>query len=186
MTTKPNKLAIIVGHNVRAPGAVRVTDWQSEYVWNGRLAEMIKSHNPSGIQIFRRTSEGGYSREIDRVYAETDRWGATCCVELHFNSDDNPNARGCLVLSSGTAGSIALAKEIYPRMAEIMATKKRGIEIRQRHDRGGRSLWQGKSPCIMTEPYFGSNVSDCMVADRFMDELAEAVYRGAIAFMKGI
>lgn len=175
------KLAIIIGHNANAQGAVRVTDGVSEFIWNGRLAELIRAHDPENISIFRRTAGGGYSAEIDRVYRQVDAWGATASVELHFNGSADPKVQGCLTLSSGTPRSMALARAVQGRMQAVMGFRDRGVEARGRHDRGGRSLWQGKSPCIMTEPYFGSNAAECQRADQFMDELAEAVYRGALS-----
>ena len=179
------KLAIVIGHNSVAQGAVRVLDGVPEYVWNSRLAEMIRTHDAPRIEIFRRVAGGGYSAEIDRVYRQVDTWGATATVELHFNSSENRRANGCLTLSSGTAGSLKLAEHIHTRMLAVMGGRDHGIDVRSRQDRGGRSLWQGSSPCIMTEPFFGSNAAECLRADQHIDELAEAIYRGAFAYMKG-
>lgn len=61
------KIAIIVGHNSRAQGAVRVTDGRSEFDWNGELAGLIQSHDPDAIRAFRREPVGGCSAEINRV-----------------------------------------------------------------------------------------------------------------------
>ena len=81
------RIALVIGHNSRAQGAVRATDGRSEYDWNGVLAGMIRDHDPASIRIFRRTAGLGYSREIDKVYGEVDAWGAGGSVELHFNAD---------------------------------------------------------------------------------------------------
>jgi N-acetylmuramoyl-L-alanine amidase len=178
-----SKIAIVIGHNAKAQGAVRVTDRVSEFVWNGRVAELIADHGPRNVKIFRRTPDGGYSREIDRVYAQVDAWGAAATVELHFNAAGTSTAGGCLQLSSGTRGSLALARQVHARTLAVMGNRDRGIEVRGRHERGGRSLWQGRSPCIIWEPYFGSNPTECAVAEQRIDELAEAVYRGAVAFL---
>ncbi|SEN59811.1 N-acetylmuramoyl-L-alanine amidase [Palleronia pelagia] len=176
------KIAIVIGHNARAQGAVRITDGRTEYDWNGQLAELIRAHDPEGVRIFRRDpSAGGYSREIDKVYAETDAWGADVTVELHFNGSADPRATGCLTLSSGTPGSMALAREVQARMLAVMGNEDDGVQVRGRHDRGGRSLWQGRAPAILTEPYFGGNAQFCHAADANMDELAEAIYRGCMA-----
>ncbi|MGB1215050.1 MAG: N-acetylmuramoyl-L-alanine amidase [Pikeienuella sp.] len=176
------KIAIVVGHNARAQGAVRVTDGAPEYQWNGHLAELIQEIDPDSVQIFRRVAGGGYSREIDRVYREVDAWGAECSVELHFNGSADPRAEGCLTLSSGTAGSLTLAREVQARMLAVMENQDDGIISRSRGDRGGRSLWAGRCPAILTEPYFGGNARFCHVADARKDELAEAIYEGAKAF----
>ena len=169
----------MVGHNKRAQGAIRTTDGRTEYDWNGELARLIQDHDPTGIRIFRRTYGGGYSQEIDRVYGEVDAWGADLSVELHFNSAPSPDAKGCLTLTSGTSKSLVLAECVHAKSLAVMGGEDDGINVRARRERGGRSLWQGKAPAIMTEPYFGSNADECRVADRHMDELAEAIYRGA-------
>lgn len=176
------KIAIVIGHNSKAQGAVRITDGRTEYDWNGHLAELIRDHDPRRVRIFRRQAGLGYSREIDRVYAETDAWGADVTIELHFNGSADPRAEGCLTLSSGTTGSMALAREVQARMLAVMQNEDDGIVVRRRGDRGGRSLWAGRAPAILTEPYFGGNARFCHVADARKDELAEAIYQGALAF----
>lgn len=178
------KIAIVVGHNHKAQGAVRVTDQRTEFDWNGDLAKLIQLHDPNNIKIFYRTPQGGYSAEIDRVYKETDAWGASCTIELHFNGSADPRAKGCLTLTSGTVASRRLAQAVHNQTLRVLKNEDDGIQIRQRHDRGGRSLWQGKAPAIMTEPYFGSNAQECVLADQYKDELAEAIYRGALEFLR--
>lgn len=174
------KIAIVIGHNSKAQGAVRITDGRTEYDWNGHLAELIRDHDPGRVRIFRRQAGLGYSREIDKVYGETDAWGADVTIELHFNGSADPRAEGCLTLSSGTAGSMRLAREVQARMLAVMQNEDDGILVRDRSDRGGRSLWAGRAPAILTEPYFGGNARFCHVADARKDELAEAIYQGAL------
>lgn len=177
------KIAIVVGHNSKAQGAVRVLDGRTEFDWNNELAALIQSHDPANIRVFRREAGGGYSAEIDRVYKQVDAWGADVSMELHFNASVNPKANGGETLSSGTNGSMALAKQVRTRLTKVLGNTDRGIKIVGRHDRGGRSLWQGRAPAILTEPYFGSNPSECLTAQMHMDEMAEAYYRGALAFL---
>lgn len=180
------KIAIVIGHNVRAQGAVRITDGRTEYDWNGHLAEMIQEIDPENVRVFRRVPGGGYSREIDRVYGEVDAWGADVSVELHFNGSVDPKAEGCLTLSSGTPGSMVLARHVQPRMLAVMENGDDGIIVRGRGDRGGRSLWAGRAPAILTEPYFGGNARTCHVADARKDQLAEAIYHGAAAAVRAL
>ena len=179
------RIAIVVGHNKQAQGAVRVTDGRTEFDWNGELASLIASHS-TDVRIFFRLKGGGYSREIDEVYAQVDDWKADCSIELHFNGSANANAKGCLTLTSGTTGSRKLAGSVHKRMLAVMGGEDDGIRARGRHERGGRSLWQGKAPAILVEPYFGSNAAECLIADMHMDELAEAIYRGAREFCHGL
>jgi N-acetylmuramoyl-L-alanine amidase len=172
------KIAVIVGHNARAQGAVRVTDGRTEYDWNGDLAEMVREIDPETVRVFHRRPAGGYSREIDRVYGEVDRWGADVSLELHFNAA-TPAAHGCETLSSGTDGSLRLAAAVQAAICEAMPMRDRGILTRAAHERGGRSLWAGRAPAVLLEPYFGSNAHECHVADDHKGMLAEAVYHAA-------
>jgi N-acetylmuramoyl-L-alanine amidase len=175
------KIAIVIGHNAKSQGAVRVTDGVTEFAWNAHLAELIAAHAPDSTKVFQRTSEGGYSAEIDRVYAETDKWGANCVVELHFNASGSAGVSGCETLTSGTKSSVKLAVALQEQMVKALKNKDRGIKPVLRTDRGGRSLWQGKAPAALIEPYFGSSRDECINADLNKDALAEAVYRGCLA-----
>lgn len=178
------KLAIVVGHNSRAQGATRCTDGRTEFDWNGELAALIAAHDPKAVRVFKRERGGGYSAEIDRVYAQVNAWGADCSIELHFNGSSNPKANGGLTLSSGSAGSVELAKHLRAYLTNVLENTDRGVRVVSSKDRGGRSLFAGKCPAVLAEPYFGSNAAECYTAQIHMDEMAEAYYRAAMAFCK--
>lgn len=178
------KLAIVVGHNAHAQGAFSEALGQTEFTYNSDLAELIRDHDESAIRIFFRERGGGYSREIDRVYGQVNRWGATASIELHFNSVGNPNANGGLTLTSGTNGSMRLARLVQVGSVDALGVVDRGLCKKARGDRGGRSLWVGKAPAILTEPFFGSNANDANKARHSMDKLADAIYRAAVEFHK--
>lgn len=176
------KLAVVVGHSSISGGAIRVTDNVREWDWNRHLAKLILNHSPNEIKIFYRTTGGGYSVEIDRVYKEVDAWGATCSVELHFNSVGDASAKGTETLTSGTTGSVKLATLMQAGMVNALGFRDRGLLRLARKDRGGRSLWQGKAPAALLEPYFGSNPVECNAVEHLKDELAEAIYLAAKKF----
>lgn len=180
------KIAIVIGHNSKAQGAVRVTDGRTEFDWNGQLAELIRAHDPSSIGIFYRDpNAGGYSREIDKVYGEVNASGAKLSLELHFNGSVNGDVSGGETYSSGSTNSLRLANLIRERVDAVMDNKNRGVKILTRTDNGGRSLWQGNPPAVLTEPYFGTYAPGCATADERMDQLAEAYYRAAVTFLGG-
>lgn len=180
------KLAIVVGHNEKAQGAVRITDGKTEFEWNSHLAELIRELEPGNVKVFKRTAGGGYRKEIRRVYAEVDAWGADFSVELHFNGSPNPEAEGCLMLSSGTKNSLRLAEELQRRCLEVMENEDDGVLVRKRNERGGESLWAGKAPAVLAEPYFGGNRDSCELADERKEQLAKAIYFGALAVHTGL
>lgn len=154
------KLAIVVGHNARAQGAVRPDTGETEWAWNSNLARMIEdeARDFAGIQVrvFFRQDLRSYCREIRQVYAETDAWGADASCELHFNSHHNTSATGTETLSSGSANSLRYCGALQDRMLDALGLRDRGEKI-VRTGRGSASLISGKAPAALIEPFFGSS-----------------------------
>lgn len=178
------KLAIVVGHNAQSQGAVRGDTGETEYVWNGRLAQLMERLAPEfgiDLRVFRRVSGGGYRAEIRRVYSEADSWGADASIELHFNGSSNPSATGIETLSSGTALSLRLAQAVQDEMIIALGLRDRGVKTVRGPDRGGASLVSGLAPAILVEPFFGSSAKGQQATDegREQEALARAYLRGA-------
>jgi len=127
------------------------------------------------VGIFIRDEELGYSSQVDKAYSEADSWGADLAIELHFNGGPK-SARGCLVLSSGSSGSMRYARTVQNYMVDLFkaagSSRDRGVVTRTRGQRGGRSLHAGKAPAIMVEPFFGSSPADC----KMMKEIGFRAY----------
>lgn len=184
------KLAIVVGHNSRSQGAVRRDTGESEYVYNGKMADyMERVGHEFGLDVkaFRRTAGGGYTSEIRRVYGQVDYWGADASIELHFNAAGSSAATGTETLSSGSSKSLKLAEEVQMSMVETLGLRDRGIVIRNSRTkgRGYVSLVSGRAPAILTEPFFASNVGDMASSDSEYErqKIAEAILSGAAAAM---
>ena len=178
------KLAIVVGHNSQAQGAARTDTGETEYVWNGRLAQVMEGLAPEfgiDLRVFRRVAGGGYRAEIRRVYSEVDRWGADASIELHFNGSADPSATGIETLSSGTALSLRLAQAVQSEMIIALGLRDRGVKTIRGTDRGGASLISGAAPAILVEPFFGSSPKGQQATDEMREQnmLARAYLRGA-------
>lgn len=180
-----SKIALIVGHNARAQGAVRVTDGRTEYDWCGLLAMMIFALEPPRYRVIHRPPGMTYTGEIRTAYAAADQWGADATIELHFNSVANELATGTETLSSGSKGSLRLAGAVQAAMVQTLGLRDRGVKILGRKDRGGESLWVGRAPAILIEPYFGSRRQDCAAADVRMPQLARAIHDACTKSLKG-
>lgn len=177
------RLAIVVGHNSDSQGAVRRDTGESEFRFNSRLAEIIhtyaRAYDDLDAKIFYRQAGGGYTREIRRVYAETDAWGADATVELHFNGAADQRATGTETLTSGTPASMRMAVEVNNAMVAALGLRDRGVKTR-RDGRGSASLMTGSAPAILVEPFFGSSPHDCEAVNGGAQEeaLARAILRG--------
>ena len=178
------KLAVVIGHNSVSQGAVRGDTGETEYVWNGRLAEIMERLAPKfdiDLRVFRRVPGGGYRSEIRRVYSEVDKWGADASIELHFNGSADPSATGIETLSSGTALSLRLAQAVQDEMVCLLGLRDRGVKTIRGDDRGGASLISGAAPAILVEPFFGSSPKGQAATDEAKEQeaLAEAYLIGA-------
>ncbi|SEB69951.1 N-acetylmuramoyl-L-alanine amidase [Rhodobacter sp. 24-YEA-8] len=173
-----SKIALVIGHNVRSQGAVRVTDKRTGYDINGDLAVAIRDLDPARYVIVRRTAGTG---EIGRAYAEVDRLGILVSVALHFNRTKAVSATGTETLTSGTTNSARLARGVQAGMVRALGLRDRGVKVIARNGRGGASLWTGKPPAFFIEPYFGSNAGDCAAADRNFSALVRAIHEACPA-----
>jgi len=173
------KLAIVVGHNQAAQGAVRSDTGETEWRFNSRIARHMERIAPDvtpelEVRTFKRRPGLGYSAEIREVYQEADAWGADATIELHFNGAASPAATGTEVLSSGTTKSLGLAQSVLDEILGELGLPDRGVKTRARGDRGGGSLWSGRAPAILVEPFFGSSPQGQATVDTIDEEVALA------------
>lgn len=186
------KLAIVVGHNSEKQGAVRGDTGETEFRFNSRIADMMhelhRANPVPGLEIrtFFRRPGLGYSREIGEVYDAVDAWGADASIELHFNGASDPRATGTEVLSSGTAASLRLAGALQKEITQTLGLRDRGIRTRSRQDRGGQSLFSGRAPAVLVEPFFGSSALGQRATDERHEQraLASAYLVGAVEAMR--
>lgn len=177
------KVAIVVGHNPRQPGAVRCDTREAEYLWNSRIAMRIEETAAGGdypgieVKTFFRPYMGSYAREVRDVYPRVDAFGADVSLELHFNSHENPKANGCEMLSSGSARSMQLSEALQNAVLSRFEVRDRGVKVLGPKDDGYLALHAGRAPAVILEPYFGSNAKDCATFSGPHDEqgYAEAI-----------
>ena len=177
------KLALIVGHNSKAQGAVRVTDGVSEYAYYSKFADELAALAPDQYVVLHRKPSSGYSTEIDQVYGEANNLHVSATVELHFNASASPSATGTEVLTSGTRNSMILCNLMQETLTKTLRLKSRGVKQVTKQQRGGRSLWAGYSPAALIEPFFGSNRHDCETVDNLRHEFLRAVHAACLAFL---
>lgn len=175
------KIAIVVGHNSKYQGAQAIAPIdRSEFDFNSELAQLMIAESPNysvEVRLFFRKFQGSYTKEIQKVYAEVDLWGADYSIELHFNSAVF-TAAGSEVFSSGSRKSLqfaALAQKELVFLFQRTGKTNRGVKVRRKGSRGYLSLVSGKAPAILVEPFFGSNRGDTKLMHSLgLQKLAEA------------
>jgi N-acetylmuramoyl-L-alanine amidase len=181
------RLAIVVGHTRRAPGAYAEAPIDAhEYDWNGHLAELMAAHvdaDPECEAMIFTRDEGG----IVGAYRNARDWGADAAMELHFNAA-SPQATGTETLYV-SAQSRPLAQAVQDATLGVLGLRDRGIKtpLEASGGRGQRSLTQmAPKPSILTEPFFGSNAGDARTAQGAKAELAKAQADAALAVLRSL
>jgi N-acetylmuramoyl-L-alanine amidase len=101
---------------------------------------------------------------IDGAAKIVNDWKADCCIELHFNSA-SPSAYGTETLfDSEPAQSQEFAEIVHRHICELLKRTGKGdrkAKLLKSGDRGHYNLHLVKVPSCLTEPFFGSNKTDC-------------------------
>jgi len=158
---KIKKLAIIVGHTKKDPGAVMVYGGMSEYEYNLKVAvNMQLMQGAYGIQTQVITRDGIWLRG---AYAKAVYFGADAILELHFNSDVSKEATGSMVLVSEENKIHPLIPHLSSQMLQLFGRRDRGVEVPTKDGRGYGNV-NRPTPYFLLEPFFGSNVDQCKFA----------------------
>jgi N-acetylmuramoyl-L-alanine amidase len=91
------------------------------------------------------------------------------------------SATGTETLTSGSVGSVAFAELVQEEILDALGLRDRGLKYVTKEGRGGRSLFAGRAPAILVEPFFGSSPKGLAATDedREMVMLADAILRAA-------
>ncbi|MDW9547912.1 N-acetylmuramoyl-L-alanine amidase [Sinorhizobium meliloti] len=187
MASDGTRLAVMIGHNRVSKGATSVAPINlMEFDFNQVVAKGMKNeagHYNLDVEVFWREPSGSYTKEIEDAYAKVATWKPTCILELHFNSNSDPQANGLEMLCLPSANSRALASKLVGSTNKLLKVKVRhsdGVLALAAGDRG----WQSVSalpniPTVICEPFFGSNAGDCAAAATVgRDALGRAYLRG--------
>jgi hypothetical protein len=176
----PRGLAIVVGHDRKAPGANALAppfaqQMRAEYVWNSELAQMIvaeaKARNIRS-EIFYRDRGG-----VPGAYADAAAWNPQATVELHFNCY-NGTVAGTETLF-GAERSVPWAKALQTEMVALYkrtGVADRGLKDRSTGGRGHNSVTR-IHPSALIEPFFGDHAGDAAMAVATKADLAKTILR---------
>ncbi len=178
--TDSRKLAVIVGHSERSPGAFAGPPiGQNEYFWNRDLARRMQDcadrGGRIGLAVFHRDRGG-----IAGAYGRAGEWGADAAIELHFNAA-GVAATGTETLFV-TEISKGLARAVQNAMTGLLDLRDRGVK-EPWEGRGRQSLTRLAVPSVIVEPFFGSNPGDRARAAERKDGLARVLVEAAAAVL---
>lgn len=165
------KVALIIGHNSRNKGAYSPIIG-SEFDYWKRIAMKIKNIISDVVDVYERSSNKYYTREMFQVLEKLNQFQYGFCLELHFNSSIDKMANGCECYIYHTNNKAKmLATNFMHQLHNIFNVKIRnnhGINlVASSHTRGGYGICRSKWTYILIEPFFGSNPGEAI---KFSDE----------------
>lgn len=174
-TVGVNKLAVVVGHNSKKPGAYASgLINKSEFVLNSavakRMVELADSDPSIEIKVFYRKPLNSYSAQIKDVYKRVNAWlessshDTILAYELHFNWLAGAGRIEMLHYPNSSYG-IKASNILLDKTKQVISGSTKLVP-RGASDRGGLSLASCKAPCVMTETFDCSN-------DTHLAEVAE-------------
>lgn len=178
------KVAIVVGHEQNAQGAVNKTHGVTEFQFNSELASLIQEaldhEGIDNVVVFR---ENGYSQ----LPYDINRTSADIALELHANAA-NTVAKGCETLYWHTSkNGKRLASCIQDSILGIykpLADRK--IKPKNQGDRGATVLRKTSMPCVILEPFFIDNNQDYKYAKKNIEVLAFSIVDGIKQYKAGL
>ena len=194
------KLAIQAGHT-KGTGAVGFGGYQEHY-FNTRVVEQMVLLAPKmGVDLLvtHRDPSLGYGAAVRKTAKAIKKFKADLCLELHFNAAGS-SAKGCEILyfwGSRRSKNAArcMADSLSFMMADLSVPMRgdsgvRSLWYRSRNKdkaysgRGGYYAWATPCPCLILEPFFGSNKNEMTVFSdpRNIKRLAWNYLIGALSF----
>ncbi len=157
------KVALIVGHKSRSPGAGNSARPVSEYGFNARLAVDIWEHFYYGLTPL--TVEIIYRRTYASLPGDVNATKPDFAVAMHANASVGHNATGTEVLYYHRSDAGAKVAAVFQdEFLKALGLRDRGIKPVDSEGRGGSLLKQVACPIVICEPFFIDNDSDLAIA----------------------
>lgn len=177
------KVAIVVGHNSKQPGAASEKLGQAEFPYNTDIAHRTvkkiteKSHGKITAEVFNRKYSGSYSKEVANCYSQVNQYlkdvpsPKRVAIELHYNASASGSASYALTIYKG---DVAFAKKSAKMMAQIYGVSDM-VKRYQDNDRGKATFTNGPTNTYLMEPFFGTHEKSAELAatEEGRDKLAD-------------
>ena len=167
-TMSKKKVALVVGHSYKDPGAVNTDRTNGlltkEYDYNDAVVKAI-------IEVLKLSTvvEPILVKRDDTPYSElpnkVNALNPLLIIEFHCNAVADPKAGGTETLYSGSAKSKPIAAMLQTAMLNVFKLSDRGLKVLDSSDRGSNLILKTKAPCFIVEPFFISNEKEETIAN---------------------
>ena len=178
-------VAICVGHSRKGDTGAVSCGGINEWTYNKKVAEYLKSDlQEYGISSFVVDDYGGtygsYVSSMNWLAKHLKEQKASVAIELHFNAAASDKANGMEMLHWHTSRiGLSLAEYVLQGCRRYFPlARNRGVKGIGKGSRGATFLRLPTMPCIIAEPFFGSNWQDWIMFADQESTLSQAIALG--------
>ena len=181
------KIALIIGHNEKSPGAKNEDKNISEFEFNEPLAhgvaEKLLELGFEAMVIYRDVPYSELPKKVNST-------GADIAVSFHCNAFNKGSHGSETLYYKGSKNGLKLALSLQSSILGCLKLKDRGVKAKQAAhkgkagDRGGSLLKNTSMPCVIVEPFFIDSNESLDLAISKYDELINAYAEGVANYFK--
>lgn len=158
-------IGICVGHSRKGDSGASSLSGASEWTYNQKVAEILRlelEKNNINSVVFTKYDGTGYTGAMTWLAAQLGLLKVDFAVELHFNSADTGAARGFEFLYWRTSKKGQAIASVFQQTfkKKFPMNLSRGTKGLSKEDRGGLFVRLPSMPCVILEPFFGSNTRE--------------------------
>ena len=148
------RIGLVVGHDVIKQGAS--SHGMTEFGFNDELILSMWQQLPIKHEFhrfYRSADIKGYNAQMSDLHRRLKNWGCELAIEFHLNDFHNKNVDGHEVLAMSD-NSMEYAEMLNDSFKTYLQNDDRGAKRITSSENGYGFLSRGSYPCIITEPFF--------------------------------
>lgn len=163
------KIALVIGHTEKNPGAMNVICGVSEFEFNRKLVTSIVAIIDDRCEV-----KIVYRERYSDLPEKINAWNPDFVICFHANAFNKKSSGTETLYYRKSKKGKGMATILQDNIVKVLGLKDRGVKGKSSEERGGYVLRGTKAPCILLEPFFIDNDDDYKTAVSKYPELVNA------------
>ncbi|MCK4527514.1 N-acetylmuramoyl-L-alanine amidase [candidate division WOR-3 bacterium] len=163
------KIALVIGHTEKSPGAINTTCGVSEFDFNRKLVTSIAAIIDDRCEV-----KIVYRERYSDLPEKINAWNPDFVICFHANAFNGRVMGAETLFYHKSKKGKEMATIFQSNIVKALGLKDRGIKGKSSEQRGGYVLRFTEVPCILIEPFFIDNDDDYKTAVNKYPELVGA------------
>lgn len=163
------KIALVIGHTEKSPGAVNTTCGVSEFDFNRKLVTSVAAIIDDRCEV-----KIVYRERYSDLPEKINAWNPDFVICFHANAFNKKSFGTETLFYHKSKKGKEIATIFQDNIVKVFESKDRGVKGKSSEQRGGYVLRYTKAPCILLEPFFIDNDDEYKTAVNKYPELISA------------